>query len=49
MKMQHIFCRLLHIMGKYAKRGGVRMEQKQQYEDVDDFIFAQQEWYPSEK
>jgi len=25
------------------------MEEKREYEDVDDFIFAEQEWKPSEK
>ena len=25
------------------------MEEKRQYEDVDDYIFAEQEWHPSEK
>ena len=30
-------------------RGARIMEEKQKYEDVDDFIFADQDWQPSER
>ena len=30
-------------------QGGRRMEEKREYADVDEYIFAQQEWKPSEK
>ncbi len=49
MKMRHIFRSLPHIMGKSKQKGAHIMEEKREYEDVDDYIFADEEYYPSEK
>ena len=49
MKNQHIFRSCPHIMGKSNRKGENGMEEKREYADVDDYIFADQEWQPSEK
>ena len=49
MKKRHIFSALLHIMGKSDWKGAPIMEEQKEYQDIDDFVFADQEHYPSEK
>ena len=49
MKKQHIFSSCPHIMGKSESKGAGDMEETREYEDIDDFIFADEEWQPSEK
>jgi hypothetical protein len=40
----------LHILGKGAPEGVEKMEDKEKREeDIDDMIFAEEEWYESEK
>ena len=49
MKKRHIFCAPLHILGKYLWKGASVMEEREEVQDIDDFIFAEQEHHPSEK
>ena len=32
-----------------SRKGADIMEEQKNYEDIDDFVFAEQEHYPSEK
>ncbi len=49
MKIRHIFSPLPHIMGKSELKGAPIMEEKEEVQDIDDFIFADEEYSPSEK
>ena len=49
MKIRHIFSPLPHILGKYCWKGASVMEEREEVQDIDDFIFAEQEHHPSEK
>ena len=43
------FSHIAAYNGKMILQGGKRMDKKDVYFDVDDYIFADQEWQPSEK
>ena len=49
MKIRHIFSPLPHILGKSDQKGVPVMEEREEAQDIDDFIFAEQEHHPSEK
>ena len=48
--MQHIFYPPTHIIAKARwKEGGGMEEEKRREEDIDDMIFAGEEWHESER